>query len=726
MQSTPAVERLLYRSNQQYINASELPLTFHQQPKPVSDSNHAASKRPTASRSNGNVRNKVNEQSEDENNYMGDYKPCFSAAYTQADRPIALGGGIKINRYISRHLLDHQVEGVKWLHSKFISKQGGILGDDMGMGKTVQLTALLATLYGKTGASTDRSLSRMRRRGILDTSLLNSLDIQVKQAREYMEKLPSLVVVPRTLVENWKQELHRWGYFLVDLLEPDYSLDQIATADVVLVAYSQLNRYHDTLSKQHWEVIVCDEAHRLKNTHSQSYVHLSAIGQHCRALYLLTGTPIQNDLRELWSLLQLLYRGQFMERRTYIQQIEKPIKLGMRSSANNAALARGQEAQHQLDNILQQIFLRREKTLLSRSKEDSVSHEYGLKGKEEIIVMCDLSPLQSALYEHCLSLPDFDNVRRHREVCRCGSGKPRSRCCIQFQVPYVCINQNVPSSSSNVFDSKNIDKRAVIWRQHHNGELPCPNVMKRVDGNTTSNLIDAVDPAPPQISNDYGDIHQPIITDNVDTEIADAIVNNIDLISTTTTATTTPNAAKGKKDKKTNDRGAGCPVCILLPCLDKLLKIASHPALLQVDVHNHDSTQIHAKQFLEEAIPPALLESVGGVYKDRSIHNVYNLLSQSGKLQTLQSMLQVFVNSQQKVLVFSISVEVLSIIELVCKAYGYAYLRMDGTTSTKHRQTLIDEYNSSSSILVFLLSAQCGGLGVNLTSASKVNHSVYG
>lgn len=101
-------------------------------------------------------------------------------------------------------------------------------------------------------------------------------------------------------------------------------------------------------------------------------------------------------------------------------------------------------------------------SLLSRKK-DILTGIFELKGKEEIIVFCDLSPVQRKLYEYILSLPDFDNAKNSNKVCNCkdSDGSLRKYCCMKFIVPYRRDGSEV------------IDPRAVVWRKQHPGNKLC-------------------------------------------------------------------------------------------------------------------------------------------------------------------------------------------------------------------------------------------------------------
>ena len=88
--------------------------------------------------------------------------------------------------------------------------------------------------------------------------------------------------------------------------------------------------------------------------------------------------------------------------------------------------------------------------MLRRTK-DKCLLELTALGKRDTVVNCELSPVQESLYKHILSLPDFDNVRYHRNLCPCGSNLKRSECCREYIAPLLRDG------------SKEVDPRAVVW-----------------------------------------------------------------------------------------------------------------------------------------------------------------------------------------------------------------------------------------------------------------------
>ena len=131
-----------------------------------------------------------------------------SGKYKDVQLPYSLG---LIPAPIAQWLREYQVQGTSFLHKHFVYQTGGILGDDMGLGKTVQVIAFLTAAFGKTGDERDwKRLRKMKRAG-----------------DNWYPRV--LVVCPGTLIENWKSELKRWGWWHVDVFHGDTK--EVANAD---------------------------------------------------------------------------------------------------------------------------------------------------------------------------------------------------------------------------------------------------------------------------------------------------------------------------------------------------------------------------------------------------------------------------------------------------------------------------------------------------------------
>jgi hypothetical protein len=238
----------------------------------------------------------------------------------------------------------YQVEGFRWL--RFLADHGlhGILADDMGLGKTVQALAHLAA-----GAATAPGA-------------------------------PSLVIAPTSVVPNWAAEAEKFTPHLkvVTLHGKDRAEDfsLISTADLVVTSYPLLNRDFDELRSQDWHCVVLDEAQYIKNPKSisaRNACRLRAAHRIC-----LSGTPMENHLGELWSLMRFLMPGFLADEKTFNTIVRRPIERD-----------RSQDAQLALNRRVSPLILRRTK--------DQVATE--LPEKTEIVHGIDLTPDQTDLYE---------------------------------------------------------------------------------------------------------------------------------------------------------------------------------------------------------------------------------------------------------------------------------------------------------------------------------------
>lgn len=360
----------------------------------------------------------------------------------------------------SRYLMPHQVLGVQWLWSKYCMSEGCILADDMGLGKTIQIMALMLAVQGKSGMEeTDKPNNRRRRKGE-----------ENQPGKEASPYLPCLVVCPKSVIGNWRKELDTWGYFLVDVLsssggtgvsapEDILALAEKCRTDVVVCTYDSLIKHQTALASISWAIIAYDEGHEMKNAKSQRFEAAVALKQ-ARLRVILSGTPVQNKIEELWCLLAVVSCGKLVGRKEFINHFVNPIKRAKSSMASAVVKELGSQRQKELiDTVVN-------KKILRRLKEDVLSDV--LKGKDDMIVFCELSPLQTALYKHMLALPDFDNDRYSTSPCPCGSGEKRGMCCQeQYKAPYL----RVRADGSDYINK--LDPRAVIWRIMHEGDIPC-------------------------------------------------------------------------------------------------------------------------------------------------------------------------------------------------------------------------------------------------------------
>ena len=175
------------------------------------------------------------------------------------------------------------------------------------------------------------------------------------------------------------------------------------------------------------------------------------------------------------------------------------------------------------------------------------------------------------------------------------------------------------------------------------------------------------------------------------------------------------------------DNCKNCPTCILLPALTKLYKVCSHASLLQlkrnperIEGKKEKENEERNLEFAKLVLTPDILQSLPGKSYIREDSIMDDHIALSGKMKTLDYCLKMYERQRDRVLIFSYSTATLDIIQQYTKGKGYSHLRLDGSTPTRKRQDLIDQFQSDENIFLFLISTKAGGLGLNLTAANCV------
>jgi DNA excision repair protein ERCC-6-like 2 len=306
---------------------------------------------------------------------------------------------------IAQYLRDYQIVGVKFLHRLFVYQIGGILGDDMGLGKTVQVAAFLTAAFGKTGDERDaKRMRKMRREGNL-----------------WYPRI--LVICPGSLIQNWKNELNRWGYWHVDLFHGSGKEDVLHTAkagrlEIMVTTYVTYKNHRSLVNTVEWDAVIADECHLFKERVSETTRAMNEINALCRIG--LTGTAIQNKYEELWTLLNWTNPGHFGTLLEWNNTISKPLAVGQSHDATLGQLSLARKTARKLvHNLLPNFFLRRMKTLIADQ----------LPKKTDRVVFCPLTEVQREGYENLLNSDEFEILRTVSDRCLCGSGKKKGWCC---------------------------------------------------------------------------------------------------------------------------------------------------------------------------------------------------------------------------------------------------------------------------------------------------------
>ena len=247
---------------------------------------------------------------------------------------------------LNAQLREYQGRGFDWLVKNEKLGFGSLIADDMGLGKTVQVIAFLLYLY---------ELGRLVRN-------------------------PALVIVPTTLLTNWRREAER---FAPDLRVATYHgsgrvLDT-ASADVVLTTYGVVRRDNEELRKVKWSALIIDEAQGIKNSSTEQTRSIKRLKGDCRVA--MTGTPVENRLSEFWSILDFLNKGFLQTEKAFFNKFALPIEVH-----------RNQKQLELFRKITAPFVLRRLKT------DKSIIQD--LPDKLEFDQYCSLTANQAAIYEN--------------------------------------------------------------------------------------------------------------------------------------------------------------------------------------------------------------------------------------------------------------------------------------------------------------------------------------
>ncbi|KAK3092117.1 hypothetical protein FSP39_025371, partial [Pinctada imbricata] len=350
-------------------------------------------------------------------------KPKFSFPAVGSKVPYVLSADteqpvIQVPATMNRYLRDYQREGIKFLYNNYRAGKGAILGDDMGLGKTVQVIGFMLAVLGKQGNRLDVLKHRPKFiREMSDSSkALSALDKYPTQ--------PFLIIGPGSVLYNWLDELETWGYFNVGKYhgaEKTECLKDIKKNkyDVVLTTYETFRDNVEELISIYWLAVIADEVHRIKGVKAQTTVALRKLKTNYR--YGLTGTALQNNMAEIWSLLDWVQPGCLGSLATFKEEYVIPIEHGQKNDSTKRELAEARKLKEKFSKLRNKMMLRRTKRLIADQ----------LPVKDDNVVFCKLSELQVSVYEMILDQPGIRFVMLADEPCACGSDQLQKYCCTE-------------------------------------------------------------------------------------------------------------------------------------------------------------------------------------------------------------------------------------------------------------------------------------------------------
>ncbi|KAL6137969.1 hypothetical protein ACLB2K_063257 [Fragaria x ananassa] len=188
--------------------------------------------------------------------------------------------------------------------------------------------------------------------------------------------------------------------------------------EILITSFDTYRICGSQLSGVNWEIVVVDEAHRLKNKKSKLY--LACLEFRTFKRIGLTGTMMQNKIMELFNLFDWVAPGSLGTREHFWEFYDEPLKHGQRSTAPERFVRIADERKQHLVVVLNKYMLR-------RTKEETIGHL--MMGKEDNVIFCSMSELQKRVYRRMLQLPDIQCLINKDLPCSCGSPLSQVECC---------------------------------------------------------------------------------------------------------------------------------------------------------------------------------------------------------------------------------------------------------------------------------------------------------
>ncbi|KAF9417083.1 swr1 complex component [Podila epigama] len=653
----------------------------------------------------------------------------------------------KIPFLLRQQLREYQHVGLDWLANLYKNGLNGILADEMGLGKTMQTIALLAHL-----------------------------------ACEYGVWGPHLIVVPTSVMLNWEMEFKKWcpGFKILtyygnpkERLKKRQGWATDNTFHVCITSYQLVLIDHTPFRRKQWHYLILDEAHNIKNFRSQRWQKLLHFNSARRLL--LTGTPLQNNLMELWSLLYFLMPNGtseampqgFANLKEFQDWFSQPVDKVIEGNGSEEQGAEAKAAVARLHTVLRPYVLRRLKADVEKQ----------MPAKYEHIVYCRLSQRQRFLYDdymsraqtkESLSSGNFMSilgcVMQLRKVCnhpdlfeerpiKTSFAMPPATA--SFEITEFLVRRKMFNEIDKAREAANLTFLGLVFT----GE---DGAMSRMDVNSLKNLsasslfskkvhsFNIPHAKTLQSSSQYQDLRQyssmrfhnlqrttqqrwkQLQYVNRNRCNRQILYGNslVDMIRTPTRmrvgcSNVPDQAADPRQYFRYTDALAKAIVSSeerLERSHEELKRFAfvTPQILVRTDkwsplfINASPSNLEVALERSKEVFHP--IESCLRVqFPDKRL-----LQFDCGKLQKLDSLLRELKTGGHRVLIFTQMTKVLDILEIFLNIHGHRYLRLDGTTSVEDRQHLTDRFNSDPKILAFILSTRSGGVGINLTGADTV------
>ncbi|KAJ2335725.1 putative ATPase [Coemansia sp. RSA 2681] len=561
-----------------------------------------------------------------------------------ARQPRLITGGI---------MRDYQLEGMEWLASLYENGLNGILADEMGLGKTLQTIAFLCFL------------------------------------RERQVWGPFLVLCPLSTLSNWVSEFYRFAPTTPVLLyhgTPDERKElrnkHLRRLDknfpIVVTTYEISMRDKQALQRFAWKFIIVDEGHRIKNMNCKLIRDLKSYQSTNRLL--LTGTPLQNSLSELWSLLNFLLPDIFDDLESFqewfnfndISEREGQSRILSEQTANSVV--------SKLHQILQPFLLRRLK----------VDVEKFLPPKREYLIACPMAPMQYEYYQAVRG----PNLRGFLEEKFINRGVPATSTAAADAEDNTLVPGTPASDGAPVVESISKKRGRKPKVTYNDGLVAEATSFLGLQDSLVEDTASGRSGRRPRVSRKKNAVYtEANDDDSFDSDDPEAI--QLDEVADDF------DGLKLQKVGSEQDPLARLKAAVLVRQMNlqfRLMqqrKVCQHPYLFDFPVKNPSDPE---SEFLIDE----------------------QLVRSSGKLLVLDRLLPELFAKGHRVLIFSQFARVLDILEFYAELRSWRFCRIDGSVPQVDRQDAIVRFNTDPTIPLFFLTTRSGGLGINLTAADTV------
>ncbi|KAI8378590.1 SNF2 family N-terminal domain-containing protein [Blakeslea trispora] len=414
---------------------------------------------------------------------------------------VEFDNGYRIPGELWNCLFDYQKTCVQWLWELHSQQVGGILGDEMGLGKTIQIIAFLSGLY----------YSKILGPG-----------------------QPTMIICPATVMKQWVQEFHKWWpplrvailhasgigvrnnnvssddynelemYNSEDEEDLEYEPDRrgknskrpkksrsstksilktrmgrnaaalvdkaIKEGGILITTYSGVQSYREILLKHKWGYVVLDEGHKIRNPDSSTTLAIKQFKTPHRII--LSGTPIQNNLKELWSLFDFVFPGRLGTLPVFQTQFSVPISIGGYANASNVQVQTAYKCACMLRDLINPYLLRRMKVDVAAD----------LPKKNEQVLFCKLTPPQREAYLKFIHSKDMDAILERRRQVLYGIDIVRKVCnhpdLVDLALPQTDPDYGNPERSGKMVVVKALMK---MWHQQKHRVLLFSQTRQMLD-----------------------------------------------------------------------------------------------------------------------------------------------------------------------------------------------------------------------------------------------------